>query len=194
MITRAFLITFFLLVGCNNLPSSLLDAQPTVRPSMERLIYLPCGWYPYEPISDRIVVDLALAENRDIDGITKETIGILQDAGGLIIARFSTNVVRLEINKANLSQFVVAVDTLAESAVTVTDYANFNVDLLVEYNRTIVNTDLASLKALDAHVIGQPINNSLYVVAPGFAIPEIKLLPGIRVLRARVRGCSPAAT
>ena len=171
---------------------NVTENAPTVPPATDVDVFLKgCGWMTSEEKPERLVVDLILAPSRDFRGLSAVTREQLRAAKTLIVFPFDTNIVRVEVDTADLSFLIDgSKEGFATYAKTVTDYTSFTAHLIVEYTRSVTDDDLNALKSLGAEVYTDPNGTSLSVFASNNAIPKIRELEGVRLTKAREIVCA----
>lgn len=189
-------VTICLFVGCTsnpptpNLPQpaeDVVETQPTVPPASEADIYLGgCGWLSESFKPRRMVFDLVLAQGRDFGGLTVETRNALTAGSGVVVFTFAANIVRLELDTVELANFVGSRESsLALAAKNVTDFADFEAHLIVEFARPISQSDMRAVTDLATEVYTDPNGTSLSVFAQNRVLPQLKALEGIKRVEAR---------
>lgn len=150
-------------------------------------VYYACNWQPEEPSAERLVVDLALFTPGEANVPEDEAISIIQQAGGLVVHHFNTNLIRVDINKAEIASIVSR--RVVQTAFVVNDRNDLSARLDVLYQRAADAADVAAITKLGVRVYGAPIENRISVLAQDEIISRIRSLPGVSLIRAKAIGC-----
>lgn len=172
-----------ILSACSN-----VAVLPSLEEPEEQLTFYACDWQPQEPTAERLVVDLVLFTNNQGAVPEEEAIKIIRQADGLLVHRFRTNLIRVEIDKIKIPNLVS--NRIVETAFLVSDQDSLNARLDVLYQYIIGASDVEAITDLGATLVGEPIDSRISALAPDKVIPQIKSLPGVSLVRAKSIGCA----
>lgn len=178
--------------GCPQPTPSDLDRTVAVSTAIEEAVYF-CGWVPRQPAPRRILADLVFNRATEEGKALPEDVSAVRDAGATLRHVFHVAAVRAEIATDQIPTLAKSGSGVVNYAIVVTDPNRDVLEMQVFFSRPLKDSDVASIEQLGARVIRRfDARRVIYVEAPDSAVPQLRTMHGVRLVRATAKACGTA--